>query len=102
MSKILNIHMEMLKGVEEMIMSMVSKAVRHCGEVHNFDAEEMLMRMEVRVLESESKGEKSKGEKLEMKNNSLIYLPLQLAPEQQYTDESLRNLLNLPKKKTTP
>lgn len=40
--------------------------------------------------------------KLEMKNNSLIYLPLQLAPEQQYTDESLRNLLNLPKKKTTP
>ena len=40
--------------------------------------------------------------KLEIKNNTLIYLPLQLAAEQLYTDESLRNLLNLPKKKTTP
>lgn len=40
--------------------------------------------------------------KLEIKNNSLMYLPLQLASEQLYTDESLRALLNLPKKKTTP
>jgi hypothetical protein len=40
--------------------------------------------------------------KLEIKTNSLLYLPLQQAPEQQYTDESLRVLLNLPKKKTTP
>jgi len=32
----------------------------------------------------------------------LMYLPLQIAPEQQYNDESLRQLLNLPKKKTTP
>ena len=40
--------------------------------------------------------------KLEIKNNTLIYLPLQVAAEQLYTDESLRNLLNLPKKKTTP
>ena len=40
--------------------------------------------------------------KLEIKNNSLMYLPLQVASEKLYTDESLRNLLNLPKKKTTP
>ena len=40
--------------------------------------------------------------KLEIKTNSLMYLPLQIAPEQQYNDESLRQLLNLPKKKTTP
>jgi hypothetical protein len=40
--------------------------------------------------------------KLEIKTNSLMYLPLQLAPEQQYNDESLRALLNLPKKKVTP
>ena len=40
--------------------------------------------------------------KLEIKNNTLMYLPLQVAAEQLYTDESLRNLLNLPKKKTTP
>ncbi|MEY4541964.1 MAG: hypothetical protein RL411_41, partial [Bacteroidota bacterium] len=40
--------------------------------------------------------------KLEIKNNSLMYLPLQLASEQLYNDESLRTLLNLPKKKTTP
>jgi hypothetical protein len=40
--------------------------------------------------------------KLEIKTNSLLYLPLQQAPEQQYTDESLRVLLNLPKKKTAP
>jgi len=40
--------------------------------------------------------------KLEIKNNSWMYLPLQLAPEQLYTDESLRALLNLPKKKTSP
>jgi hypothetical protein len=31
-----------------------------------------------------------------------MYLPLQLASEQLYNDESLRTLLNLPKKKTTP
>lgn len=40
--------------------------------------------------------------KLEIKTNSLMYLPLQIAPEQQYNDESLRILLNLPKKKITP
>jgi hypothetical protein len=40
--------------------------------------------------------------KLEIKNNTLFYLPLQLAPEQQYNDESLRALLNLPKKKLAP
>lgn len=40
--------------------------------------------------------------KLEIKTNSLMYLPLQLAPEQQYNDESLRALLNLPKKKVAP
>lgn len=40
--------------------------------------------------------------KLEIKNNSLMYLPLQLAGEQLYNDESLRALLNLPKKKTAP
>lgn len=40
--------------------------------------------------------------KMEIKTNSLMFLPLQLAPEQLYSDESLRGLLNLPKKKTTP
>lgn len=40
--------------------------------------------------------------KLEVKTNSLMYLPLNLAPEQQYNDESLRALLNLPKKKIAP
>lgn len=40
--------------------------------------------------------------KLEVKTNSLMYLPLNQAPEQQYNDESLRALLNLPKKKIAP
>ncbi|MEY3781813.1 MAG: hypothetical protein RLZZ510_1796, partial [Bacteroidota bacterium] len=40
--------------------------------------------------------------KLEVKTNSLMYLPLNQAPEQQYNDESLRVLLNLPKKKIAP
>jgi hypothetical protein len=40
--------------------------------------------------------------KLEIKSNSLMYLPLQIQADVVYTDESLRALLNLPKKKSNP
>jgi len=44
---ILNLSLEMNNGVKNLMVEMVSKAVRYCGEVKNFDAEEMLRLMNV-------------------------------------------------------
>ena len=38
---------ELMLGMESMMISLVRKAVMHCGEVHNFDGEEMLRVMNV-------------------------------------------------------
>ena len=50
---ILNLSLEMNNGVKSLMISMVSKAVRYCGEVKNFDAEEMLRLMNVCEVEVE-------------------------------------------------
>ena len=60
----LSMNSEIMKGMCEMIGDIVSKAVRHCGSVHNFDAEEMIrelnvMDMSLSLVESE-RGVKSK------------------------------------------
>ena len=55
---ILNMNSELLKVMSEMIGDLVSKAVRHCGEVHNFDAEEMLRSMNVWDVGVEKKDKK--------------------------------------------
>jgi len=44
-SSMLNMEMEIMKGVSSMVFSLVSKAVLYCGEVHNFDGSEMLRSM---------------------------------------------------------
>ena len=46
-SSSLNISSELLCGMSELIISIVSKAVRHCGEKHNFDAESMLRELNI-------------------------------------------------------
>jgi hypothetical protein len=43
----LNISEEMLSVMNKMVISIVSKAVRHCGEKYNFDAEEALRELNV-------------------------------------------------------
>jgi len=56
----MNMRSDILKGMSEMIGDIVSKAVRHCGSVHNFDAEEMLRKMNVMDLSISMCVEKSK------------------------------------------
>ena len=56
----MNMNSEIMKGMSQMIGEIVSKAVRHCGSVHNFDAEEMIramniMDMSLSLSESKSK-----------------------------------------------
>ena len=58
----MNMNSEIMKGMSQMIGEIVSKAVRHCGSVHNFDAEEMIramnimdMSLSLSLSESESK-----------------------------------------------
>ena len=54
----MNMNSEIMKGMSQMIGEIVSKAVRHCGSVHNFDAEEMIRAMNIMDMslsESESK-----------------------------------------------
>jgi hypothetical protein len=43
----LSMNSEIMKGMCEMIGNIVSKAVRHCGSVHNFDAEEMIRELNI-------------------------------------------------------
>jgi len=43
----MNMNSEIMKGMSQMIGEIVSKAVRHCGSVHNFDAEAMIREMNV-------------------------------------------------------
>ena len=67
---VMNMNSELLKGMSEMISDIVSKAVRHCGEVHNFDAEEMLRKMNVMDLSISVCVEKSKP--LKKKENKVV------------------------------
>ena len=45
MSMELNMSREISEGLSRMIVEIVSKAVKQCGSVHNFDAEEMIRSM---------------------------------------------------------
>jgi hypothetical protein len=67
-SSMLNMEMEIMKGVSSMVFSLVSKAVLYCGEVHNFDGSEMLRSMNMNDMLSLSlKNAKSKSKVLKDK-----------------------------------
>ena len=71
---------ELLKGMSELIGDIVSKAVRHCGSKHNFDAEEMIrslniMDMSLSVSVSKNKVEKVSKKKVEKVLKSKFPMP---------------------------
>ena len=58
---------ELLKGMSELIGDIVSKAVRHCGSKHNFDAEEMIRSLNIMDMSLSVSVSKNKVEKVSKK-----------------------------------
>jgi len=73
---ILNLSLEMNNGVSKLMLEMVSKAVRYCGEVHNFDAELMLVTMNVNVSVSDMSVDKKSKKSLAVEKCVKSRIPL--------------------------
>lgn len=80
----LNISEELLCGMNKMVSEIVSKAVRHCGVRHNFDAEEMIRELNVMDISLQvSKKEKTVKAK-EIKEKVLVVKEKALVVKSKY------------------
>ena len=83
-SLMLNISEELLCGMNKMVSEIVSKAVRHCGVRHNFDAEEMIRELNVMDISLQvSKKEKTVKAK-EIKEKVLVVKEKALVVKSKY------------------